>query len=102
MKIKFADPRINEYSSGGFSVVNDGTPIEIASADLAKDLLEAKHFLDGEFVPIFERAEGQSAEPAEPVHVNEPADENEPADKNSVSDVENGEPERTAGRRGKR
>jgi hypothetical protein len=53
MKIQFADSRINEYSSGGFHAVNDGKPIEVGN-NVGPDLLAAKHFLDGEFVNIFE------------------------------------------------
>lgn len=54
MKIKFATDRINEYHNGNFHAVNDGTAVEVKS-DLGNELLNAKHSIDGEWVPVFEK-----------------------------------------------
>lgn len=54
MKIEFADERIKEYYNGpGFHVKNEGKPIEVTAAT-AGDFLNAKHWLDGEFVNVFQ------------------------------------------------
>lgn len=71
MKIKFADDRINEFLNGSFHVVNSGAPIEVVSADVAKDLLAATHLLDGEYVPVFVVAEVEAIDTT-PLHTNEP------------------------------
>ena len=53
MKIEFADERIKEFSQGmGFHLKNEGKPIDVSSAN-GSDLLNAKHWLDGEWVPTF-------------------------------------------------
>lgn len=54
MKIEFADKRIQEYSQGmNFHLKNEGKPIDVSAANGA-DLLNAKHWLDGEFVNVFQ------------------------------------------------
>lgn len=63
MKIKFANDRINEFKSGDFHAINDGSPIEVTS-DLGAELLEAKHLIDGEWVPVFEKAASTPEKPA--------------------------------------
>jgi hypothetical protein len=53
MKIEFADERIKEYSQGmGFHLKNEGKPIYVSSAN-GSELLNAKHWLDNEWVPTF-------------------------------------------------
>ena len=53
MQIKFTDSRIKEFSDGLFYAKNDGDPIEVTQAT-ARDYLNRKHFLDGEWVNVFE------------------------------------------------
>lgn len=53
MQIQFTDSRINEFSDGFFHVKNEGKPIDVSAAT-ASDLLNRKHFIDNEWVNIFE------------------------------------------------
>jgi hypothetical protein len=52
MKLQFTDERINEFKSGEFHTVNDGKAFEVSEL-LGHDLLNARHSLNGELVPVF-------------------------------------------------
>lgn len=52
MKIEFADNRITEYVNGQFYAKNTGEPVDVSAANAA-EFLNAKHWLDGEFVNVF-------------------------------------------------
>ena len=80
MKIKFATDRINEYHNGSFHATNDGSPIEVSS-DLGNELIEnAKHLIDGEWVPVFEKA-SDKAKKEEPASETEVSTEEKPTKK---------------------
>lgn len=56
MKLKFVNDQIKEYAEGNFHFKNDGGVIEV-DASLGAELLKAKHFIDGEFVAVFEQVD---------------------------------------------
>lgn len=58
MKIRFLGSEIREYSTGNLHYVNDGSEIDVLPA-LGTELLAAEHFLDGEFVKVFEEVSSE-------------------------------------------
>ena len=56
MKIQFANDEIKEFSVGHHHYTNTGEPFDVPPA-AATGFLTAKHFLDGEFVHVFEPAD---------------------------------------------
>jgi ERCC4-type nuclease len=59
MRIEFADKRIQEYVNGQVHFKNDGSEINVSAAN-AEVFLNAKHWLDGEWQPVFIPVVGQT------------------------------------------
>lgn len=64
MRLKFTDSRVTEYKSGDFYQRNNGEPFEV-DHNVGEDLVKVKHFIDGDYYPVFEECKIPSDIPTE-------------------------------------